>query len=628
VFASGAVVGGFGLLWGRPALEQLAIAASLAVAAVPEGLPLLAGVGEAAVAHRLAQRRALVRRLSAVEALGRVDVACADKTGTRTEGRLRLSVVADNVRSAELPGRLDGEQRHVLEVAALASPHPEAAGAEAHPTDVAVVEGAEAAGLGDGLGAARRAESPFDPARPYYAAAVGRGVCVKGAAEALSVRCSTVRKDGEDGPLTAAGRRDLMDRAERLAAEGFRVLMVAEGPSGTDVDDPRKLTALGFVAISDPVRPGAEVAVARCRRAGVRLIMLTGDHPATARAVATEVGILEGAGHDEVISGAELVELDDDRLDRRLENVSVIARITPLDKLRVVQSLQRRGHTVAMTGDGVNDAPALRLADVGIAMGRGGTDVARQAADVVLADDDFLSLVETFVEGRSFWRNLRRALGLLLGGNLGEVGLMVGATALGLASPLRARQILAVNLVSDVLPAVAVAVQPPIRRDLSSLAREGVAGLDAPLRRDIVRRGAATAVPSLAAYGLALRALPQGEAQTVAFASIVGTQLAQALDIGRADGPPGRAILASVGASAAILAAAVGLAPARTFLGLAAVTPLGLALIASSAVAAAYMARALGTDGGAEGSGSLWARSPAAMPRLAPPWRGGARRPR
>ena len=199
--------------------------------------------------------------------------------------------------------------------------------------------------------------------------------------------------------------------------------------------------------------------------------MLTGDHPATARSIAQQAGLLvNGEG---VLLASQLAELEDEVLQRRLERTAVIARTTPLDKVRIVQALQRGGHVVAMTGDGVNDAPALRLADVGVAMGRRGTDVAREAADLVLADDDFSTLAEALVEGRAFWRNMRRAIGLLLGGNAGEVGLMMGAGIAGFATPLTTRQVLSVNLVTDVLPAPAVAVQEPEHRNLAGLRREG-----------------------------------------------------------------------------------------------------------------------------------------------------------
>jgi cation-transporting P-type ATPase I len=256
--------------------------------------------------------------------------------------------------------------------------------------------------------------------------------------------------------------------------------------------------------------------------------------------------------------------------------------------VRIVESLQRRGHTVAMTGDGVNDAPALRLADVGVAMGSHGTEVARQAGDVVLADDEFATLVESLVEGRGFWQNMRRALALLLGGNLGEVGLMVGASALGLPAALNPRQILAVNLLSDLLPAVSVAVQPPEHRKLSGLAREGSAALDRPLRTEILRRGAATAVPALGAYTLAGRV--RAQPQTVAFASIVGTQLAQALDIGRLDAGYSGSVVWAVAGTAALVALAVTLPGLQAFFGLAAPSAPAIALVGAASGGAVALA--------------------------------------
>ena len=607
VAAGGALVAAAGVLWGGQLAAQLALGASVAIAAVPEGLPLLAGVAEAAVARRLARRGAIVRRLASTEALGRVDVACADKTGTLTQGRLALRLLAtldeetdaDDVRAPAL--------RDLLRVAAQASPHPAATDAVAHPTDVAIVEGAERAGLGGELRAPRSEEAPFDPARAFHAARVDGRLCVKGAPEVLAPRCAHVRAGGERRPLDDAGRARLLDAAERLAARGLRVLMVAEGGRETSLEDPQELTALGFVGIADPLRPGVREAVARCRAAGVRLVMLTGDHPETARAIAHEAGI--AVDGEEVLTGAELIDLDDGELDARLERATVIARITPLDKVRIVESLRRRGHTVAMTGDGVNDAPALRLADVGVAMGAAGTEVARQAADVVLADDDFATLVEALVEGRGFWRNVRRSLGLLLGGNLGELGLMAGASLLGGAAALTTRQILTVNLVTDVLPALAVAVQPPEHRDLSGLAREGAGAFDAPLRAEILRRGAATAAPALGAFLLAgALGLPAG---TVAFGSVVATQLAQTLDVGRAEGTLTRPVLLAVGGSGGLLAATLTVAPLRRFLGLAAPGALGTALILASAAAAVALARALAAEPPAPHARPRPARAPA-----------------
>lgn len=604
VAAGGLIATVGGLAWGGSLTAQLTVGASIAIAAVPESLPLLAGMGEAAASTRLARRRALVRRLAAVEALGRVDVACFDKTGTLTAGRLAVARLASLDAEARFPGPLPPDLRDVLYVAALASPHPQGAAARAHPTDVAVVDAARVAGLGPDLERERVDEAPFEPTRGYHAAVVGDRLCVKGAAEVLAPRCIAARRHGRIEPLGDAGGDELLAAADRLSAQGLRVLLVAQGtprrPAG-ELDD---LVVLGFLCIADPLRPGVTAAVRRCREAGVRLVMLTGDHPATARAIGREAGLDLDDG---ILLGDELAELDGAELEERLERASIIARITPLDKVRIVETLRRRGHTVAMTGDGVNDAPALRLADVGVAMGASGTEVARQAADVVLTDDDFATLVEALVEGRVFWQNIRRALGILLGGNLGEMALMAGASLTGPSALLSPRQILAVNLGTDVLPAVALVVQGPEHRTLSALAREGAAALDQPLRREILRRGAATALPSLGAYVLARRG--GGAAQSVAFASLVATQLAQTVSVGVAERRLSRPVARAVAGSAALLVAAFAVPSLRSLLGLAALGPAEIALVAGACVAAVVLG-----GGAADG---LRSRPPALLPAAA-----------
>lgn len=590
--AAGAVVTLGGLFRGRPLLPEVVTGASIALAALPEALPILAGMGQGAAARRLARRKALVRRPSAIEALGRVDVACVDKTGTLTEGRLALRVVATcGDEEMELPGSPSGGMLHVLRTAALASPHPDAGDAASHSTDVAVIRGAEQAGLASELRVERDEEARFDPVRPFHAAIVADKLRVKGAPEAIVHRCSTVAAGEEATALDDAGRRKLLRRANRLAERGLRVIMVAEGAAGNSTEDPRGLKALGFLGIRDPLRSTVPDALRRCREAGVRVVVLTGDHPATARAIGNEAGLLDA--EEEILTGEALSRLGDEELDAMMERIAVIARATPLDKLRIIESLRRRGHTIAMTGDGVNDAPALRLADVGVAMGIGGTEVARQAADVVLADDDFASLVEALVEGRSFWRNLRRALALLLGGNLGELGFMMVGSVFGLGATLTVRQILATNLITDALPAFAVAVQQPEDRHLAGLDREGTTALGEPLRDGILRRAVATAAPALAAYLVASRIGTVVQARSVGFATIVATQLALTVDAGRAQGNLTPPVIGAVAASGGAVLALLTVPPLRAFFDLATPPPLGWGLVGGSALIAPLLSRNL-----------------------------------
>jgi magnesium-transporting ATPase (P-type) len=592
----GALAGLAGLAFGGGPMTQLTLAVTTALSAIPEGLPLLAGVGQAGVARRLAGHRALVRRVAAVEALGRVDVTCTDKTGTLTEGRLVLRLLVDGDDEATLPCELPPGLRRLLLTAALASPNPGMADATLHPTDLAVVRAALKEGLGDEVRAPRQAEVPFDSARAFHAALVPGRLCVKGAPERLAPRCTRLRLRGADYELDEALRAALLARASRLAERGLRVLMVAEGPAGASVENPRDLTALGFLGISDPLRHTVPEAVRRCQAAGIRVLMLTGDHPATARAIAGEAGLLV-RGRRAVVRAADLVGLAPAVLDERLEGVAVVARATPLDKLNIIESLRRRGHVVAMTGDGVNDAPSLRLADVGVAMGRTGTEVARQAADLVLTDDDFAALVEALVEGRGFWRNMRNALGLLLGGNAGELSLIVGASLMGFGAPLNAPQILLVNLITDALPSIAVVLQRPHHRNLAGLAREGLSALDRGLRRDVFRRAVATGVPSLGAY-LAMQVLGgPDQASAAAFTSVIATQLAQTLEVGRVEGLLSRPIINAVGASVGLLVGTMMAPPLRNTFGLLPLAPLGWGVTGVSAAAAVVLSRAISALG-------------------------------
>jgi calcium-translocating P-type ATPase len=589
-FGGGALAGVAGLLYGGAATAQLTVGVTTALSAIPEGLPLLAGVGQAGVARRLSAHRALVRRVAAIEALGRVDVVCTDKTGTLTEGRLALQVLADAAEAVRLPAPLPQHFRELLLCAALASPHPDAPPGTTHPTDLSIVRAGLEAGLGEEMRAPRQTVVPFDSTRAFYAAVVPRRLCVKGAPERIVERCTRQRVAGSVVPLDAAGRRALLERGAEIAEGGLRVLMVAEGPAEANPNNPQELTALGFAGISDPLRPAVQGTVRRCQAAGIRIIILTGDHPSTARAIAAEAGLL-APGHDGVVRADDLAGLSAEELGSRLEGVAVVARATPLDKLRIIEGLQRRGHVVAMTGDGVNDAPSLRLADVGVAMGRSGTEVARQAADLVLTDDDFATLVEALVEGRGFWRNMRNALALLLGGNAGEVALAVGASLMGFGSPLNAAQILIVNMITDALPSLAVVLQRPHHRNLAGLAREGLSALDTGLRRDVLRRGVATGLPSLAAFLLMQGMGRQAEAGSVAFTSVVATQLAQTLEVGQVQGTLSPQVVGAVGGSLAVLFSTVAFPPLRNLLGLQTPSVFGWVAITAAAASAVVISR-------------------------------------
>jgi len=582
-----------GISYGSGALsEMITLGVITALSTIPEGLPILAGVGQAAASRRLAQRNTLVRRLAGVEALGRVDVACTDKTGTLTEGSLSLCLVAGLEDEAAWPAALADDFLHVLRTGGLASPHPDDPHASLHPTDRAIVQAAHEAGLGEELRLLREAEAPFDSARGYHGARVSGRLCIKGAPERIAPRC--IRVGGR--PLDDAGRRALLDRASQLAERGLRMLMVAEGPADAAPDDPAGLNVLGFLGLSDPLRPSAAGAVARCQAAGIRVLMLTGDHLGTARTIGRQAGLFR-QGFDEALTAAELHDLPAPELDRLLERVAVIARATPVDKVKIIENLRRRGHTVAMTGDGVNDAPAVRLADVGVAMGRSGTEAARQAADVVLADDDFAQLAEALVEGRSLWRNMRHALGLLVGGNAGELALITGVACAGQGALLTPAQIWLVSLITDALPVLAIVMRSPQQRDLSRLAREGLAGLDASLPRDALQRGLATAVPTLGSYLWTRAVAGVAEANAVTFANVICVQLALTLDVGRSQGMLSRSVVGAVGGSLAALGVVLGVPPVRDFLGLVAPTAAGWATIAASSAAAITIRRTIGLAG-------------------------------
>ncbi|GAA2792509.1 cation-translocating P-type ATPase [Saccharopolyspora taberi] len=523
------------LVRGAPLGQAVSRAVGLAVAAVPEGLPFVATVAETAAARRLAGRGVLVRSPKTIEALGRVDALCFDKTGTLTQGRISLRQVSDG-RASRPVDDLDPWLRQVVTTAVYASPEQEDRPLP-HPTDRAVVEGAEAAGIPPTNGTSRvLADLPFEPSRGYHAVrAEGpdgqHRVNVKGAPEVVLERCARWRRPDRHLPFDGDARAQVEDEVERLAQLGYRVLAVAERAASTrpeladsDVDE---LDFVGLLALADPVHPTAAEAVGRLRRAGVDVIMITGDHPSTAEAIAVELDMLQGK---RVVNGAELDEMDDDELIADLPKIAVFARVSPAQKARIVRQLRRGGRVAAMTGDGANDVPAIKLAQVGIALGSRATPAAREAADLVITDDRIETITDAIVEGRGMWASVHDALSILLGGNLGEIGFTLGAGLLGTAAAPNARQLLVVNLLTDVLPALAIAVRPPPGRTPEQLLSEGPeVSLGSALTRDVYVRAAATAGAAGAAWLLTRPLGTAGQARTAGLVALVAGQLGQTM---------------------------------------------------------------------------------------------------
>lgn len=592
--ASGAAVAGISLLRGIAPQQALGAAVSLAVASVPEGLPLVAEAAELAAARRLAQRGAVVRETRSIEALGRTDVLCFDKTGTLTTGEIALASVSDGVRS-EPVGHLGERSRLVLERALWASPTPDGAPL-AHPTDRAVVRGAEEAGLAAtaASGFALVSELAFEERRGFHAV-VGRidgraVVCVKGAPEIVVAR--SVGWVGPDGvrALTGPLRRRLLAEAERMAASGLRVLAVASREAADEgslaEERVRDLELLGFVGLADTVRPSARAAVANLLEGRVQVVMLTGDHPVTAASIAEPLGLLEGR---RLVTGAELDAMANDDLDGLLPEIGVFARVNPGHKVRLVEAYQRLGRVVAMTGDGGNDAAAIRMADVGVAIGRRAAPAARRAADIVVLDGQLETVVDAIVEGRAMWASVREALAILVGGNLGEAAFTVTGTAIGGRSPLGARQLLVVNLLTDLAPALAVAVRPPSGKSPEVLLSEGPdRSLGSRLLAEVAIRGVATAAGATAAWSVARATGRHRRASTIALASLVGTQLGQTVVAGRAS----PSVLAATVASAGLLVGAIQTPVVSQFLGCTPLGPVGWTIAATSAAGATALSAA------------------------------------
>ncbi len=517
---------GLGLLRGYGAAQMAKSAISLAVAAIPEGLPTVATVTMALGIRDMRRHKAVVRRLDAIETLGAVGAVCFDKTGTLTENRM----VAQELDCSEtaLPG--------LLEVCALNSEVELDAEGRSHgsSTEKALLELAQARGLdverlrSDAplLEIVHRSETQRWMTTRHRAADESEFLTVKGSPDEVLAPCD---ETAEGGPLDDAERAALVKANSAMGARGLRVLGFARGEVGADQVGAGRLRWLGLVGLADPVRPEMADLMAKFHAAGIRTIMITGDQTATAYAIAKELNLSEG-GPVEILEGTELERLDPDVLRALAERTQVYARVSPANKLQIVQALQANGQVVAMTGDGINDSPALRAADIGLAMGSG-TPAAHEVADLVLQDDRLATMHVALGEGRTIYRNIRKAIRFLLSTNLSEILVMLGATALRLGQPLTPMQLLWINLVSDVFPGLGLALEPENREVLTEPPRDPKTPiLSRQDFREVGTEGAVMTATALAA-NLLVRGIagegPRGSGAT--FVALTAGQLLHAL---------------------------------------------------------------------------------------------------
>jgi Ca2+-transporting ATPase len=529
--AISAIVFGAGLLMktGTPR-ELFLVAVALAVAAIPEGLPAITTIVLALGTQRMAKRNALVRRLPAVETLGCAQVICTDKTGTLTQNAMtvrRLWVGGARYDVTGEPRRVEGEikpfgderaHENDLRLALAIAAHAAGAHISVSPAGAVEIQGdptdAALQLLGRRAGPPQEArvlgDQPFTSARRSASMMVvyegHTRTFVRGAPEVLLQRATHWMQGGRPIPLTDADRERVAAEAAGWAAQSMRVIGLAMrdlphqiGPAAPDASWEHDVTLVGLVGIVDPPRPEVAAAIREARQAGIRTVMITGDHPATARAIALEIGLW--AEGDELVTGNELDHLDQQTLEERVDRVRVVARATAEHKLRIVTALKARGLVCAMTGDGVNDAPAVKTASIGVAMGKAGADVTKEAAALVLADDNYATIVAAVEEGRAIYANIRKFIYFLLSSNAGAVLFVLAASLLGWEAPLAPIQILWINLITNGLPALALGVDPREPEQMTMPPREpGGAILSAKEYRDILAVGAVMAATALWAF--------------------------------------------------------------------------------------------------------------------------------
>ncbi|MDF2721127.1 MAG: ATPase [Paenibacillus sp.] len=575
-----------GIMHGQPPYAMFLAGVSLAVAAIPEGLPAIVTIALALGVQRMIKRKAIVRKLPSVETLGCASVICSDKTGTLTQNKMTVTHLWLGGNVLEVTGdgyepsgkitakgelvdlRQNQTLRRMLQIAVLcnnASLHEEVpeskkkgAGKSAapakpiysikgDPTEGALVVLGAKAGVTrqslDGL-YTRKGELPFDSDRKRMSVIMshqgGRLLFTKGAPDVVLEKCAYVLWDGKVIPFTASLKQKVHAANEGMARNALRVLGFAyKELKSTDLEDTphtmeQQLVFVGLTGMIDPPRTEVRDAIQVCKKAGIRTIMITGDHQSTAEAIAKQLGMIPPNGL--TMSGQQLAAMSDEELDEKVEHVYVYARVSPEHKLRIVKSLQRGGHVVAMTGDGVNDAPAIKASDIGISMGQTGTDVTKEASALVLSDDNFATIVAAIEEGRGIYENIRKFIRYLLASNVGEIMTMFLAMMMGMPLPLIPIQILWVNLVTDGLPAMALGVDQPEKDLMQQKPRTAKENIFARrLGWKIVSRGLLIGVCTLAAFWIMLRIHPDSSdvlvrAQTVAFATLVMAQLIHVFD--------------------------------------------------------------------------------------------------
>lgn len=456
------------ILRGMGVLSAFMLSVSLAVAAIPEGLPAVVTVVLSLGVQRMAKSNAVIRRLPAVETLGAATYICSDKTGTLTQNK--MTVTAACSASEEIPLTGDAAKK-LFALAALCcdAKHTGKGEVSGEPTEAAIVAAAERSGTDTEKlrrKMPRTDEVPFSSERKMMSVAIKDGdkaiTVAKGAPDVLIKHCTDIILNGRKSPMTSALREKILRLNSSLADRALRVIAVAAGDTKNGKPDETGLAFCGLIGMEDPPRKEAYEAVKTCRRAGITPVMITGDHAGTACATAKKLGILSRSG--ECLTGAQIDKMGENEFAQAVRTCRVYARVTPEHKVRIVKALRAHGEIVAMTGDGVNDAPALKAADIGCAMGKGGTQVAQNAADMILTDDNFATIVKAVAGGRGIYDNIRRAIHYLLGCNIGEILCVFAATLFGMPAPLLPIQLLFINLVTDSLPALALGAEMPDSR--------------------------------------------------------------------------------------------------------------------------------------------------------------------